>query len=319
MFAIRVEFAIAVCFYILAIFHLIEGADDLYAILGVSRKATQVEIKRAYRQKARDTHPDKNPGLDPDEAANNFRAVADAYETLSDVSLRQNYDRSGTTSQDKTNARRRQQGQQSSNGWFWNFGGFQGQHRQQQRPAGHHRHLYDRHFRPAIKDAQSRVLSVTSMNHLRFVALDENDMLDRYVLVAIYDGSMKGCESTLNYQLLYPWPFAGYSREGGDNAGIWWEDVLLAVKIDINDNTLESEDIMKHFNISFNKEDAIKNGRKFMSGCPAISFLPRGGTIDNVEVTQSISTHEEFQKFVWSVLKMKVTFWNRTPHTVKSW
>ena len=38
------------------------NAKDLYSLLGISKKATSQEIKKAYRLKAKQTHPDKNPG-----------------------------------------------------------------------------------------------------------------------------------------------------------------------------------------------------------------------------------------------------------------
>lgn len=69
-------------------------AKDYYAILGVSRDATQEEIKRAFRRLARETHPDANPG-DPDAEAR-FREVAEAYEVLSDPERRRRYDRGDT-------------------------------------------------------------------------------------------------------------------------------------------------------------------------------------------------------------------------------
>lgn len=62
---------------------------DLYEILGVSRDATQDEIKRAYRRLAREHHPDVNS--DP-AAEDRFKEVAAAYEILSDPEKRQQYD-----------------------------------------------------------------------------------------------------------------------------------------------------------------------------------------------------------------------------------
>ena len=66
---------------------------DYYATLGVDRKASQEEIKRAYRRLVRKCHPDVNPG---DKAAEDrFKAVQEAYEALGDAKKRQMYDQFG--------------------------------------------------------------------------------------------------------------------------------------------------------------------------------------------------------------------------------
>jgi len=66
---------------------------DYYEVLGVSRTATPEEIKKAYRKKALQHHPDRNPG--DAEAEARFKEAAEAYEVLSNPEKRQRYDRFG--------------------------------------------------------------------------------------------------------------------------------------------------------------------------------------------------------------------------------
>lgn len=66
---------------------------DYYAVLGVSRNATQEEIKKAYRRLAIQYHPDRNPGNK--EAEEKFKEIAEAYAVLSDPEKRRIYDSYG--------------------------------------------------------------------------------------------------------------------------------------------------------------------------------------------------------------------------------
>jgi molecular chaperone DnaJ len=67
---------------------------DLYAALGVSKTASQDEIKKAYRKLVREHHPDKNPG---DTAAEErFKEIQGAYDVLSDPEKRKQYDAFGS-------------------------------------------------------------------------------------------------------------------------------------------------------------------------------------------------------------------------------
>ena len=70
------------------------ASDDYYEVLGVSRQATDDEIKKAYRRLARQHHPDANQ--DDPEASEQFKAVQRAYETLRDPERRRRYDMFGS-------------------------------------------------------------------------------------------------------------------------------------------------------------------------------------------------------------------------------
>ena len=68
---------------------------DYYEVLGVSKTATEDELKKAYRKLAKKYHPDANPD-NKEEAEAKFKEVNEAYEVLSDPKKRQMYDQFGT-------------------------------------------------------------------------------------------------------------------------------------------------------------------------------------------------------------------------------
>ncbi|MBQ2025645.1 MAG: DnaJ domain-containing protein, partial [Paludibacteraceae bacterium] len=87
---------------------------DYYEVLGVAKTATADEIKKAYRKKAIQYHPDKNPG--DKKAEEMFKEAAEAYDVLSDPQKRQRYDQFGHAGM----------GGAAGGGGFGGFGGFGG-------------------------------------------------------------------------------------------------------------------------------------------------------------------------------------------------
>lgn len=69
------------------------GTKDYYEILGVAKDASEADIKKAFRRRARETHPDVNQEPDAEEQ---FKAVNEAYDVLSDTDKRRMYDTYGT-------------------------------------------------------------------------------------------------------------------------------------------------------------------------------------------------------------------------------
>lgn len=267
-----------------------DANTDLYKILGLKRNASTKEIKSAYRRKAMDTHPDKrSKGVSAEEAAEAFRQVVHAFEVLSDENSRRRYDRgedvgSSTSSSSKP---------PSSSSYQWHF-------QRQQRTV----QLKDK---LEVKQAQARVLHVVSLDQLRTIMLDDNDRLDRNLLICFFTPKL---EEMVNDKLVFPYPFAGMSPQH-----IWWEDLLQTVSVRFH----RSNDLSRYFN--------IPNGDEMTE--PMFMFLKRGTMLgDSFEYTDdsessgkahfySTSNRESFEKWMWSMVEVKVEFINQHSHPVE--
>ncbi len=94
-----------------------ENKRDYYEVLGVEKTASAEEIKKAYRKKAMQYHPDRNPG--DKTAEEKFKEIGEAYEVLSDDDKRSRYDQFGFQGVDPNFG-----GGAGFNGGFGGFGGF---------------------------------------------------------------------------------------------------------------------------------------------------------------------------------------------------
>jgi curved DNA-binding protein CbpA len=271
---------------LLVLFALLSGLaaasdEDLYQLLGVTRLASTQEIKTAYRRKARDTHPDKRKDVPPEEAAESFRKVVHAFEILSDSESRKHYDRTGRAEGPDTHNGGWNQ-QHARHQFTWSF---------QRRPV----RLKDRFD---VQEAQSRVLHVVSLEQLRTVLLDDNDLLERHLLMCFVTPDL---EKHVDDEMVFPFPFAAMSSQG-----IWWEDLLQTVQVRFN----RGNDLTRFFGIP--SGDDVRN-----SGRPIFVFGKRGQPLSSAFERIQTSNRQEFETWVWKMIEVPVEFVNRHDHPVE--
>ena len=260
--------------------------DNLYTILGVSKTATTKEIKSAYRRKALDTHPDKNRNGPPEQAAEAFHKVVNAFEILSDVSSRQHYDRTGKKPGKEQQGHTGRYGGggggfQSSYTWNFNF-----------KPQN----LKDRF---EVKEAQSRVMHVVSLEQLRTVLLDDDERLERNLLMAFV--TPQTVETIADNIILFPYPFAAMSPQG-----IWWEDLIQTVKVRFH----RENDLTKYFGIEHG--DILSQSHK-----PIFVFGKRGQILSKDFTRLQTDDRTTFEHWMWKQLSLDVTVTNQHDHDIE--
>jgi curved DNA-binding protein CbpA len=257
--------------------------EDPYEILGLSRRATIKDIKAAYHQKARDTHPDKN--LDNKEtAADNFRQVVDAFEILSDPAERRKYDQQKQRA-DLHNDQRRQREAQAKD---------KQEKQRKQRMS---------QLKRNAADAQNRVMRMSSIDQLKTVMLDENGKAERHLfMVFVAD---KKTETFVDDDLVFPYPFAGKG-----NNDVWWEDLLQTVKVRYNSDT----DLTRFFRVP-------KHALAKRSGKPHIVFVRKGDALSNFMVypIKNLQGNQQSQleNWMYARLALQVEFVNHHNVPVK--
>lgn len=277
-----------------AILCLAAGEEDYYKILGVSRDATTKDIKKAYRRKALDTHPDKRKDIPPEEAAAEFQRVVEAFETLTDENSRRDYDRTGRR-QDRQNSGGRNSGfDWSSSSW----GGFNFSWKSADGKRTFRKRTAHNEFK--IKECISRVMHIISLTQLETIMLDENGLLERNLLmVFVTPGEV---EKVVDQEIVYPYPFAAMSEQG-----IWWEDLLQTTKVRFN----RYNDLTKYFGVSHG--DMMRK-----SGKPVFLFGRRGQPLkpESMSKLRTTSRHE-FDSWVWKQIEVTVHFTNEHAHPVE--
>jgi curved DNA-binding protein CbpA len=289
----------------------------LYKLLGVPKTATTQQIKQAYRRKALDTHPDKvkHKNIPADQAAAAFHAVVQAFEVLSDPNSRARYDRTGSST--TTNNAGGNGGYGGGGGgqqhvqftWSWNFNS---------RPKRQQR-LKDKF---EVQQAQSRVLHIVSLEQLRTIMLNDQDQLERNLLLCfVTPGDV---ETIANDEIVFPYPFAGMSSQG-----IWWEDSLQTALVRFH----RTNDVAAYFGIP--RGDELRRqgqGPIFVFGRQGQSMNDDNDNDDDddddndsdssssrVKSWPRLQTknRQVFETWTWEQIRIEVFFVNQHSHPVE--
>jgi curved DNA-binding protein CbpA len=181
---------------------------DPYATLSLRPSATPTQIQKAYRTKARETHPDKNPSPNANEE---FRLVSEAFEILSDPQKKRAHDeqrrreRMMQEEQKKREERRRQAEQ-----------------RERERELMRKREMIQR-----ARAGYDRVLRWSHLSQLEEMTIDHSINVYSTNLLLMFVGN-KASERKGEEDYFFPYPFVG------DDGSSISNDVLLVAKVRLN-------------------------------------------------------------------------------------
>lgn len=286
---------------------------DHYTVLGIKPSASADEVKKAYKSKALETHPDKvdKTKVDAATATARWQEVADAHETLSDPQKRRHYDQTRHMPNQNRGGHQNRGGPQGFSG-FHNHNQHN-QHQQQRQRAHEQQRQRDFHERarrpqpppplpPDVERAIKAVSRVGSLSTLRSSFLDpDTGTLRRHHFHAFYTSGE--CEDRLNREARFPFPFV--DPEGADAQ---WASQLRFAKTDMSPNTFSHADAKK-----LAEKLGVPDFGANPKACPHIIFAQRGSPLRAKEITARKSFEAKggtFEAWTWPLLALDRTWRN---------
>ena len=204
--------------------------EDPYKVLGIKHRDrnNMDAIKKAYREMARKSHPDKNPNLDQETANQNFHRINSAYEYLSDTNQKRFYDNNHRRQEQhhhqqqqrrnsQEEARRRAQDRQK---------------REEMRKRKEEEARKQREINKLVKEAQARVLKVTTLEDLiSSNVIDEKTMRFQKHFLCVFVSNKK-IETISDNEYNFPYPFGPSGPNGVD-----WGNLIQTAKVRFNKAT----------------------------------------------------------------------------------
>ncbi|KAJ1456839.1 hypothetical protein M885DRAFT_516378 [Pelagophyceae sp. CCMP2097] len=306
---------------------------DYYKMLGVKEKANGDEIKKAYRKRAKKTHPDKVKPELRQAASDKFTKLAEAYETLSDPTKRRTYDQTrhadagggGAPGGGGFGGGRRPGGNGGFGGGGNPFGGFGGggfggggfgsgfsggqQQQRQQKQQQHREQPRSPPPPPArwtqppqVAEAQRRVGRVASLSTLRKLVLDADTGVLKYHLFHAFYSTANGCDDRLS-DSKFPYPFTDPNATSPTGARRWGAHVKFT-KTDLSGSNSGGDAANLAVKLLGAKAN-VQGGAA--QQCPQIVFVRRGARLAHKDAVilppqQAVAKWEE-----WAWERMKVT------------
>jgi len=249
--------------------------DDYYQILGVKRTASDDAIQKAYRRRARETHPDKNRTPN---ANDEFRKVAEAFEVLGDAKSRRAYNK-------ELDAKARRRAKQHEQKMY--------QQQMKRRRAEAQRHeqsrLHDERIRE-VAASQSKLVKFSTLEQFHETMSDQTGRFFKNHFLCMFVGN-RAAEKKGDEVIYFPIPFT--SKE--------YRDTVRIGKIRFNKLT----ELTKFFGVRNGSDPHIVFGRKNDSVKNYRVFKPKR--------RDTRGLREEFVKWVEGLMTIRVRLANSHP------
>ena len=283
---------------------------DPYATLSLHPTATPAQIQKAYRLKARETHPDKNPSPNANEE---FRRVSEAFDILSDPAKKRMYDEQRRREQRlKEEQRRREQ-----------------RAREEQRRRDERRWqaeqwereqalIKKREMIQKAKAGYGRVLKWSKLSQLEDIAVDHTTNVFTTNLLVMFVGN-KAAERKGEEEYYFPYPFIETSKENND--------LLIVAKVSFSEvyleNTIRRNNIQDLIQLKrqvrYNAQTPLTQRFRAQSKSdnPYFVFAKKGNPLHYYHVyhpkRHHVDIHEDWKHWVQSLLLIRGVIANRHP------
>ena len=282
--------------------------EDPYEVLGINKKDrnNMDAIKKAYREKAKAAHPDKNLDLDPEIANERFHRIVEAWDLLSDPQKKRNYDSRSMRPQNhkhKRNVKTRTQKVKPTHQTRTEQKKQREKEKQQRKERQRQEKMQQQeerkrklHLAREAQDAVRKISSLEELFEVGIVDMSTQQFTKHFLCVFV---SNKKIENIAEEEILFPYPFGPKGRNDID-----WGNVIHTAKVRFNKAT----PLTKAFNVPKNLSN------------PFIVFARKGDRLDKRQFrvyTRSQWDHSRpnaaFERWMMDMLATRVTIKNRNP------